>query len=171
MQRTALRSLTAVVVVVAAYGCHAAPRGRAVELGPVDTGAGSVEATRRHLRGTWELVTLDVYPADARPVTVQATGRLVYDEFGNLSMRGTVAGGPAIDASVLNLTGRVVIDPDTHSLRFESITARTADEKRLDPQFDTRHVRYYEFVGDLLKMTTRGADGSVLAVATWRRVS
>lgn len=48
--------------------CHAAPRGRPVKMGPVDTGPQSVEATRRQLEGAWELVKLETYPAPGKVV-------------------------------------------------------------------------------------------------------
>src|SRR5687768_16248242 len=92
------------------WGCTRAPRVRNVEMGPVDTGAASVEAVRRQLKGTWQLTALTVFSAAGETIVPEASGRLQYDEYGNLSIKGTIGGSTAIDPSVLNLTGRVAID-------------------------------------------------------------
>src|SRR5215213_11838684 len=99
-------SSAAALAVPLMCGCESAPRARAVKMGPVDTGAASVEAVRRQLKGTWELISLDVFPAGGGRIAAQATGRLLYDEYGNLSMQGTIAGDSDLDPSVLNLTGQ-----------------------------------------------------------------
>src|SRR6478672_10386082 len=109
-------------------GCQAAPRARPVKMGPVDTGAGSLESVRRQLQGSWDLVSLEVMAAGGTPVKVAATGHLKYDEFGNLSIDGRVteASTGGIDPNVLNMSGRAVIDPDKHMLRFQAVNATTA---------------------------------------------
>lgn len=152
-------------------GCESAPRVRPVKMGPVDAGAGSMEDARRQLKGTWELTALELVAPSGQRAAVNATARLEYDDYGNLSMKGTIADGQTIDPSVLNLTGRAVIDPVAHTIKFESITAATADDRRVDPALDASRVRHYEFVGDLLKTTVKAADGSPTAIATWKRVS
>ena len=157
------------VAVSCLAGCEAAPRARPVKMGPVDTGANSVEAVRRQLKGTWHLVSLDVYSADGEKHPAQATGTLTYDEFGNMTIRGKVTGGAKIEEADLNLSGRVTIDPGTRMLRFGGITADTPDERRLDPKLDPAHVRYYEFDGDLLKTTTKDASGATTATITWQK--
>ena len=144
---------------------------RAAKGGSVDTGPSSMEAERRKLQGAWELTSLQVFSPTGEPRAAEASGRLEYDEYGNLTMRGTVRGGPDIDNSVLNVTGRVVIDPVAHALRFQSITARNADERRVDPQLDASLIRYYEFDGDLLKTTVKGPNGATTATATWKRIN
>jgi hypothetical protein len=151
--------------------CQAAPRARPVKMGPVDTGASSVEAVRRQLQGTWELVSLDVFSPSGEKQRVQANGRLTYDEFGNLAMQGTVTGGPQIDSSALNLSGRVTIDPTTHTLHFASIAAASPEARDLAPQLDASHVRYYELAGGVLTTTTKNTSGATTAIATWKKVA
>jgi len=128
-----------------------------------------MESVRRQLQGTWELTTLQLFSPAGQPIPATATGRLKYDEYGNLSMQGTV-NGPDVDSSVLNLSGRAAIDPVAHTLKFEAISAKTLDDKRIDPQLDAKRVRYYEFVGDLLKTTIKSPEGATTATATWKRV-
>jgi hypothetical protein len=101
---------------------------------------------------------------------VEASGRLQYDEFGNLAMRGNITGSQQIDPGVLNLTGQVAIDPAAHSLRFRAISAASPDERRVDPQLDATRVRYYEFSGGLLTTTIKDGSGAPTAIATWKRV-
>lgn len=160
----------AAIGLAALAGCESAPRARPVKMGPVDTGPASVESVRRQLQGTWELVSLQIFTASG-PVSPEASGRLEYDEFGNLSMRGSIPAAADVDPSVLNLTGRAVIDPNTQTLRLQSISARTADEKRVDPKLDPQHVRYYEFADGLLKTTVKDATGKPTATATWKKIA
>lgn len=170
MRRLSLLAIAAALGLLPAFGCEAAPRARPVEMGPVDTGPNSVEAVRRQLEGTWDLLSLDLYTPKGERIPAQATGRLQYDEYGNLTMRGTLTGGGQIEESVLNVSGRAVIDPATHTLRFGGIEAPSADEKRIDPKLDASNVRYYEFEGDVLKTTVKGPDGTTTATATWKKV-
>jgi hypothetical protein len=169
MRRIHLVSIAAAPIVALLLGCESAPRARPVKGGPVDTGLGSMESVRRQLQGTWELTTLQLFSPAGQPIPATATGRLKYDEYGNLSMQGTV-NGPDVDSSVLNLSGRAAIDPVAHTLKFEAISAKTLDDKRIDPQLDAKRVRYYEFVGDLLKTTIKSPQGATTATATWKRV-
>ncbi|HTI36072.1 MAG TPA: hypothetical protein VL484_00825 [Vicinamibacterales bacterium] len=162
--------LTTAALLLFLGGCEAAPRARPVKGGPVDTGSASVEAARRQLQGTWELTSLQIFPKAGTPHDVPATGRLQYDEYGNLTMRGTVTGNDAVDSSVLNISGRVAIDPGKHTIMFQNIQGATPDDTRVDPQLAAKNVRYYEIEGDQLKTTTKDASGAVTAMATWKRV-
>ena len=170
MQRIARSSLVAALGLSLFSGCTAAPRVRNVEMGPVDTGGASVEAVRRQLKGTWQLTALTVFTPAGETVVPDASGRLQYDEYGNLSMKGTIGGSTAVDPSVLNLTGRVAIDPTAHTLRILDVAAKSADERRVDPQLDAKHTRYYAFEGDLLKTTVKAANGTTTAMATWKKI-
>jgi hypothetical protein len=150
--------------------CTASPRQRPVKMGDVDTGATSVEAVRRQLKGTWNLMTLHLVSGETR-TPVPASGQLQYDEYGNLTMRGTVTGSQQLDDGLLNITGQVAIDPVAHTIRFRAISAATPDERRIDPKLDASNVRYYEIAGDVLTTTIKDAAGATTAVATWKKVS
>jgi len=139
-------------------------------MGPGDAGAGSVEAARRQLQGTRQLVQLDVVAPNGDTTPVQANGRLTYDDHGNIAMRGTITGSAQVDPSALNFEGRVAIDPDAHTIKLTGVTAASADDKRIDPKLDASKVRYYTFEGDLLKTTLKDAAGTTTAMATWKRV-
>ena len=97
-----------------AAGCAGAPSQRPAKLGPVDTGAGSVESTRRALAGNWTLGSLEVIGSDGVRQTVKAHGTLSYDAFGSLIVNGVIDDPRLTNAVVLNYTGRIVIDPAKH---------------------------------------------------------
>jgi hypothetical protein len=164
--------LLAVVALPCVSACPAAPRARPVKMGPTDTGSGSVESERRRLKGTWQLGSLQMLSQTGEMLIVPAQGVLTYDDYGNLTIRGTITGSTDIDPSVLNLSGRAAIDPDRHTIRILDVTAATPDDKRVDPSIDPKHVRHYEFVNDNeLKTTVVNADGKTTASATWKRQS
>src|SRR5215472_7280756 len=108
--------------------CPAAPRARPVKMGPTDTGIGSVESERRRLKGTWQLASLQMLSQAGEMLIVQAQGVLTYDDYGNLTMKGTVTGSTDIDPSALNLSGRATIDPDHHTIRILDVESATPDD-------------------------------------------
>jgi hypothetical protein len=139
-------------------------------MGDVDTGATSVEAVRRQLQGTWDLVTLEVKSPSGALVAVPAKGQLKYDEYGNLTLDGSVT-DPNVDSGVIRMSGRAVIDPTKHMLRLTGMTGTTTSaEQALDSNIDPAKVRYYEFAGELLKTTAKDANGATTATATWKRI-
>jgi len=161
----------AVAVTVAALmtGCSSAPRQRPVKVGSVDRGAGSLEAVRRQLQGTWELVALEALDA-GRLTPVKAAGRLVYDEFGNMTIKGTIDDPRLKDAVRLDYSGRVVIDTARQELVPAEVSAGEAspDPARLG-RIATTERRRYAFEGDLLKITYLDTAGNPTGVASWRR--
>jgi hypothetical protein len=154
-------------------GCQAAPRQRPIELGPVAKGAGSLEAVRKQLEGTWTLVSFETYPAQGKAVPVQATGRLTYDQYGNLSLTGTLASpasGSAPDPSrYLNLGGRAVIDTASQRMWIVERETDPGSGNALPPPVSADKVRYYEFSGDLLTTSVKDANGRVTARLVWKR--
>ena len=161
--------LIAVCAATAVASCAAAPRQRPVRAGPVDTGAGSVEGARRQLSGTWELVSFEAFTAPGESSQVPATGRLTYDEFGNVTLVGELERGDDSQATLLNMSGRAVIDAamqrflilDTEgNLPFDEADFATASPDRF---------RYYAFNGDLLELSVKDAGGQTTSLLTWRR--
>jgi hypothetical protein len=145
---------------VAVSGCSASPRQRPIKVGSVDAGPNSLEAVRRQLEGTWDLVSLQVVGDDGQAVTRPAGGRMTYDAFGNMSMEGTGA-----DAALIAFSGRAVIDPAKREFRLADVEGAGALPSQVSPE----KVRGYEFDGDVLKTSARDASGRVTAIVTWRR--
>jgi hypothetical protein len=173
MRRSVTSFTIATSLALSLVGCwssSSAPRVRPVKGADVDTTATSVESVRRQLQGTWDLVTLEVKAANGALVPVPAKGQLIYDEYGNLKIDGSVS-DPSIDSGVIRMSGRAVIDPTKHMLRLMSMTGTTTSaEQALDSTIDPAKVRYYEFVGDTLKTTVKDASGATTAAATWKRI-
>lgn len=170
MQRIPPAIIAALLVLPLCGACTSAPRVRPVKMGDVDTGGSSVEAVRRQLMGSWELTSLVIYSPTGEKTPAQASGTLKYDEYGNLAMRGTVTGTSTLDPSMLNLTGRVAIDPAAKTIKFTAVESATADDRRVDPTLDAKNTRYYEFTNDLLLTTVKAADGRTTATAMWKRI-
>jgi hypothetical protein len=169
MKRIHLWLIAATLALPPVFGCTAAPRVRPVKMGDVDTGAESMEAVRRQLKGTWQLVSLETASPSGQMVPAQASGQLTFDDYGNLAMKGTITGSSNVDPSALNLTGRVAIDPVTKTFRVGGVSAASADDRRVDPKIDPANVRYYAFEGELLKTTIKNASGATTATATWKK--
>ena len=151
-------------------GCAKTARERPVRMGDVDTGAGSLEAVRRQLQGTWELVSLAVVPpGGGAPVPLAAKGTLTYDEYGNLTVDAHTddpnAPQAARSANLLSFKGRAVIDAARSELKLMDVTGS------VDPAtvISTERRRRFAFEGDLLKLSSLEPDGQVAATATWRR--
>jgi hypothetical protein len=158
-------------VAALAAGCAGKPSQRAVKLGPVDAGAGSLEATRRDLAGNWTLGRLEVIGPDGVRQVVKAHGTLNYDAFGSLIINGVIDDPRLTNAVVLNYTGRIVIDPAKHEFYpadFES--DKPVDASRVAP-ISLDKVRRYELAGDSFTVTYLDASGKATAVAVWGRAS
>lgn len=153
-------------------GCQASPRQRPIELGPVDKSSGSLDAVRKQLEGTWTLVSLEAYPEAGPAVLAKASGQMTYDHYGNVTFKGTVegsGGAGASDASrYLNLKGRAVIDPATQRLWVVEGESDLSGGT-LPASVSADKVRYYEFSGDVLRMSVKDADGRVTARIVWRK--
>ena len=178
MQPWLLRSAQVTAAVVAGLtvavlaGCAAAPRPDLQRGARVDTGPDSLEAVRRQLSGTWELVSFEAFTVPGEATQVRASGRLTYDEFGNLTVTGQV---DEIDrerdrATLFYMSGRLAFDlarrrflilDAVTNLPFEEADFATASLDRF---------RHYEFVDDLLRLTVRDERGEATALLTWRRI-
>jgi hypothetical protein len=135
-----------------------------------DPSSGSVEAARRQLTGTWDLVSLEsVPPAGGARVPVKASGMLVYDEYGNLTIDAhtTDPAAPvaAREATLLTFKGRAVIDVPNSELKLMALTGNVDPNEVLAPE----RRRKYVFEGELLKLSAIDAAGNVTSIATWKR--
>lgn len=166
----------AVVVLSVVTGCATgAPRTRPVKMGPVAEGAGTLDAVRHQLQGAWNLVSLDIYPPGGKPVQLKASGTLVYDEFGNLSLKATVTdsaavGGSNLKPTVLSYTGRAVIDVANKKMILADIEGNMPAD-RVPPAVAADRARYYEFVGDRLTLSIKDDQGRTTATLVWQKGS
>lgn len=154
-------------------GCQASPRQRPVELGPVNTGPGSLEAERKRFEGRWSLERFEVIEkGQATPVKAQAV--LTLDAYGNIDVKGEVQGplpGQTPTARVeplLQYSGRIEIDQRTQVFRLR------APEGDIDPaikaRIDPNEIRKYEFIGaDQLRISFVDANGQPTASTLFRK--
>jgi hypothetical protein len=166
---TAVRVEWVLALALVTAGCQAAPRQRPIELGPVDTGAGSVEAARRQLQGEWNLVSLETVEPSGAPTQVKATAILTYDDYGNFTITGRVEDPRVTRVEVnrlLAFKGRAVVDARRQELRLVS----SGEGPPLEgTPIAVDRVRRYAFVDDRLRLSTVDADGRMTATTTWER--
>jgi hypothetical protein len=149
-------------------GCSFSPRTRPIDTGPVNSGPESTRSVRRQLQGKWTLVSLETYPAAGQVVKQEAVGELTYDDYGNLAIRAALTNVPAGEmASLLRYSGRAVIDTQNRRLVLQGLEGQGGEA--LPATVAANNVRYYEFDGDLLKLTTKDAEGRPTATITWKR--
>jgi len=177
--RSVIRAACAGGIVAGLAGCAPGPIGhptaapggmnRPVPLGK-DSASGALETERRQLEGTWDLAKLEVAPTpEAARVPVQASGTLVYDEYGNLTIDAhtTDPAAPvaAREATLLTFKGRAVIDVPNSELKLMAVTGNVDPNEVLAPE----RRRKYVFEGELLKLSAVDAAGTVTSIATWKR--
>ncbi len=168
-----IRPLAAVVLAVClslTLGCKSSERQRTMGMGAVDQGAGSLEAVRRQLLGTWELVALELAPKPgATRVPVAATGVLTYDEYANLTIdaKTTDPAAPvaAREVNLLSFKGRAAIDPVKKELRLMNLTGNANPDEVLLPN----QRRLFEVTAETLKLSTVDEKGEISAVTNWKR--
>jgi len=147
------------------------PRQRPVEGGPVAAGPGTLASVRSRLEGTWNLVSAEILSATGVKTAIKASAVLVYDAYGNLSLKGDFE-DPAATAeqkAALNFTGRAVIDTQRQVLRLLDLQQTEGEFAALPADMAAGRERAYAFDGDLLTLTVKDSKGRVTAVNTWRK--
>jgi len=174
--RPTLCAVAAVLLTVAACtpGPLPSPRTGVPMNNPValssEAPTGGVETVRRQLAGTWDLVSLEASPDQGGPrAAITATGTLVYDEFGNLTIDAhtTDPDAPVAAREVprVSFKGRAVIDAPNSELKLMALTGNVDPNEVLSP--DRR--RKYAFEGDHLTLTSFDTAGQVTAISVWKR--
>jgi hypothetical protein len=156
---------------IALASCAPAPRQKPMLMGDVNTGAGSLEATRKQFEGSWTLVSLTVADATGAQKPVKAKGQLTYDAYGSLTIKGVVEDDPSKTPLLLDYSGRIVID--TQKKQFypaDLVENRPADERRL-ASVSPDKARKYEFTADTLTITYMDAAGKPTAISSWKKAT
>src|SRR5207245_465617 len=107
------------------------------------------------LQGTWDLAALEYSPqGNNTRVPVKASGTLIYDEYGNLTIDAhtTDPAAPvaAREANLLAFKGRAVIDPVRSELKMMDLTGNVDPNEVLAPE----RRRKYEFRDDMLRLSS-----------------
>src|SRR3954462_8613113 len=132
--------------------------------------SGSVEAARRQLEGTWTLVSLEAAPqSGGQRAQITASGTLVYDEFGNLTIDAhtTDPDAPvaAREGSIVSFKGRAVLDVPRSELQMMALTGNVDPNEVLSPE----RRRRYAFEGDQLTLTSFDTAGAIASISVWTR--
>ena len=155
-------------------GCAPSPRQRPVEGGPVNTGAGSLEATRRQLQGTWTLTRFEIANAAGQLTAIRAKAQLTYDSFGNLSIKGVLEeplpGQATItDAPALMYSGRAVIDTAKQELVLLGLNATVEPDPAILAKIGLDARRRYAVTATTLTMSAMDAQGRTMSRATYAK--
>ena len=159
---------TATLVAVAAVAIAES----AVPVGAQSTNVqNELQAVQSQFVGHYQLVSYLTFARDGETRDMDFVGRLTYDEFGNMAAQGMprelptrvgaadgrVPGGFAYWGSVsFDLEKGVVIHHVEGSPNRANLIG--AD-----------NVRYFEFSGDLLKLSLKDSEGRVTATLSWRK--
>jgi hypothetical protein len=175
--RTAKCTFTLVLLasmLAASTACSASAGQNPIELGPVDTGAGTLTSARSFLEGRWILESFEVHPPGKAPVLLQGSGTLVYDDSSNLTMdiRADEASADVLRAAgvdmrdgVVRTEGRTAIDMQNRTLTY--IVDGQAPLVR--GPLGTDRPRHWVVEGDVLILTTKDDAGKPLSIGRWRR--
>jgi hypothetical protein len=174
MTRRQLLAALLVTVSLGAAGCAKSERQRPVGLGPVGTGAGSLEFTRRQLMGAWTLSKFEVADSTGKLVPVRAKAQLTYDDFGNLTIKGVLLeplpGQTSVtDAPALAYTGKAMIDTAKQDIVLVGMEASVQPDPAILAKLGMDARRHYEVTDKQLTMTARDAQGHNTSRATYTR--
>ncbi len=150
-------------------GCAAETSRRPLRTSAVETGSGTTESVRKQLEGTWVLTSFQVFDASGTPRSLEASGSLTYDAFGNLVLIGKIADPAAAGghADSMAFKGRAVVDATGQRLVLADVSGNV-DPSAVPANMSVDKVRYYAFQADTLSLETR--DGArVLARTVWRK--
>ena len=165
--------IAGVLSALALGACAASERQRTISAGPVETGPGSLEATRKQLEGTWTLTRFEVANAAGQLTPVKAKAQLTYDAFGNLSIKGVLEeplpGQSTIsDAPALVYAGRAIIDTARQELVLTG-TASVEPDPAVLAKIGIDARRKYEVSPSQLIMSALDAGGRITSRATYRK--
>jgi hypothetical protein len=178
MSRRCLLFCLAALLVTTLAGCSASPRERAVKMGPVDTGAGTLASARKYLEGRWTLESFEVFPPGKPAITVKGEGTLLYDEYGNLKIdiRTDQATGDALSKAGIVLNngevsseGRTVINVQDHTITYV-IEGQTGHGFERGGPLGIDRPRHWQVEGNILTLTTKDDAGKPLSVGKWRKM-
>jgi hypothetical protein len=158
-----------------AAACGSAAGERPIELGPVDTGAGTLSSARKFLEGRWQLESFEIHSPGKPPVLLAGSGTLVYDSMSNLRMEIRAdetssdmlrAAGIDIRDGIISTDGRATLD-----LQHRTLTYALEGQAPLVQRgpLAVERPRHWVVDADTLTLTTKDEAGQPLSIARWKR--
>ena len=169
-------AITATIFTLLLPGCAAAPRERPVEMGPVDTGPGTLTSARKFLEGRWQLETFEIHRPGQPPLVLKGAGTLIYDDMSNLRMEVRAdeasadvlrAAGVDIRDGIISTEGRTAIDLQNRTLTY--MLEGQAPLVKGGPLAMER-PRHWVVDAETLTLSTKDDAGRPLSVARWKRM-
>ena len=136
------------------------------------TAVGQAQTDAERFVGDYTLISYVTFPEAGPAVDMSYVGRLSYDSAGNMSGLGMPSGLPELEREAGDrLTGgfaywgKVTVDGE------KKIVIHHVEGSPLMPGWvGGDNVRFYEFEGDLLRLSLKNAEGRTTATLTWRRL-
>ena len=149
--------------------------GRALMIGMLAlplTVVGQAQTDAERFVGDYTLISYVTFPEAGPAVDMQYVGRLSYDRLGNMSGLGMPSGLPEREREAGSMLtggfaywGKVTVDDE------KKIVIHHVEGSPLMPGWvGGDNVRFYEFEGDLLRLSLKNSDGRTTATLTWRRL-
>ena len=136
------------------------------------TAVGQAQTDAERFVGNYALISYVTFPEAGPAVDMEYVGRLSYDRAGNMSGLGMPSGLPEREREAgSRLTGgfaywgKVTVDDE------KKVVIHHVEGSPLMPSWvGGDNVRFYEFEGDLLRLSLKNASGRTTATLTWRRL-
>jgi len=136
------------------------------------TAVGQAQTDAQRFVGDYTLISYVTFPEAGAAVDMSYVGRLSYDSAGNMSGLGMPSGLPEREREAggrltggFAYWGKVTVDDE------KKIVVHHVEGSPLMPSWvGGDNVRFYEFEGDLLRLSLKNAEGRTTATLTWRRL-
>ena len=136
------------------------------------TALGQAQTDAQRFVGDYTLISYITFPEAGAAVDMSYVGRLSYDSAGNMSGLGMPSGLPEREREAggrltggFAYWGKVTVDDE------KKIVVHHVEGSPLMPSWvGGDNVRFYEFEGDLLRLSLKNAEGRTTATLTWRRL-
>lgn len=136
--------------------------------------AETLEQVKARFVGHYELVTYMVFPASGGERDNNYVGRIMYDEFNNMSAIGMPRSAPeeAEQAGEPGSQGFSYWGKVSWDLERGVVIHHVEGSSSRNSWVGEDNIRYFELVGDdVLKLSLKDSQGRTTATLTWRKIS
>lgn len=134
--------------------------------------ADSMDAIRQQFIGDYVLLSYVQFPEQGGEIDMDYIGRLSYDAFGNMSGIGMPRDLPdRQQQSPDRITGGFAYwGKVSFNLELQQVIHHVEGSPMIPAWVGGDNIRYFEFEGDLLRLSLKNAQGRVTGTLTWRRL-